>query len=106
MTKLRISDDCVAKWKGKGMIIKINQEFKLEKREIKNGEGRESSEVKNQWIINPNGVEKYWKWHSCHKKCKITCWEGEMLHIEIVERMQFLVMPRPERTTEVVSEAR
>ena len=31
---------------GKGMIIKINQEFKLEKREIKNGEGRESSEVK------------------------------------------------------------
>lgn len=30
------------------MIIKINQEFKLEKREIKNGEGRESSEVKNQ----------------------------------------------------------
>ena len=28
-----------------------------------------------------------------------------MLHIEIVERMQFLVMPRPERTTEVVSEA-
>ena len=32
-------------------------------------------------------------------------WESEMLHIEIVERMQLLVMPRPERTTEVVSEA-
>lgn len=44
--KLRISDDRVGKWEGKGMIIKINQEFKLEKREIKNGEGRESSEVK------------------------------------------------------------
>lgn len=28
-----------------------------------------------------------------------------MLHTEIVERMQLLVMPRPERTTEVVSEA-
>lgn len=38
------------------MIIKINQEFKLEKREIKDGEARESSEVKNQWIINPNGT--------------------------------------------------
>lgn len=63
----------MVKGEGKGMIIKINQEFKLEKRKIKNGEGRESSEVKNQWIINPNGVEKYWKWHSCHKKCKIAC---------------------------------
>ena len=53
---MRISDDHVVKWEGKGMIIKINQEFKLEKREIKNGEARESSEVKNQWIINPNGT--------------------------------------------------
>ena len=53
---MRISDDHVVKWEGKGMIIKINQEFKLEKREIKNGEARESSEVKNQWIINHNGT--------------------------------------------------
>ena len=23
---------------------------------------------KNQWIINPNSVEKYWNWHFCYKE--------------------------------------
>ena len=32
-------------------------------------------------------------------------WEGEMLNIEIKERVQFLVIPRPGRTTEEASEA-
>lgn len=43
--KLRISDDRVGKWEERN-DYKDKSEFKLEKREIKNGEGRESSEVK------------------------------------------------------------